>query len=66
MIFSLSDEEFDNLKELSEKYDISKSGILRIGLSFLVHRNNAHHKIFAEEGKYSKSYEVTYRKRKSS
>jgi len=59
MIFSLSDEEFDNLDILSEKYDISMSGILRIGLSFLVHRHNVHHKLWGDD-------EVTYRKRKSS
>jgi len=60
LLITLSDEECDNLNELSEKYDISMSGILKIGLSFLVHRNNAHHKIWADE------YEVTYRKRISS
>jgi len=59
MIFSLSDEEFDNLDWLSDHYKISMSGILRIGLSSLIHRHNAHGKLWKDD-------EITYRKRKSS
>jgi len=59
MIFSLSDEDYHNLDWLSEHYDITKSGILRIGLSSLVRRHN-------KLGELPSKHGVKLRKRTSS
>jgi len=50
MIFSLSDEDYDNLDELSEHYNITKSGILRIGLSLMVYRYNHDRALWKDDG----------------
>jgi len=59
MIFSLSDEDYGNLDGLSKHYDITMSGILRIGLLSLVRHHNKHHRLPNHDG-------VKLRERKSS
>jgi len=59
LIFSLPDEQFDRLDELSEKHDVSISSILKLGILRMVLYDDHH-------GKLWNNGEVILRKRKSS